>query len=330
MKLVVRHPTLFRAMDRVRIVMPLIVAGILISATFMGWGVISSQSGQSEFSGQNAYDQIERLTEFGPRTTGSAEIVVAGNYILDYLQNLGWDVKDEWYTLDFDGPLLVPARNLIASYGEGSAIIIGGHYDTRVFTDQDLDPNLGQERAIGANDNGSGTGVILELARVITEHYEPQQEIRLVFFDAEDNPGIPPWRSVMGSTLYVENLEDDNIELAIILDMVGDMEQFIPIESNSYTSAPAIVDGIWSTAAGLGYDAFITREVSPNRSVYAFTDDHMPFIRAGIPAVLLLDIDYPYWHTTLDTIDKISVESLERVGHTLITFLVQKGVLDPK
>jgi len=290
------------------------------------------QQAPTAFSGEHAREHIERLLEFGPRTTGSAEIVSAGDYILDYLNNLGWSTSDEWHTLAFGDSRLVPARNLIASYGSGPAVVLGGHYDTRVFTDQDTDLQLQQERAFGANDNGSGNGVLLEIARVIAQYYEPQQEIRLVFFDAEDNPGIPPWGSVMGSTLYVENLGTDirDIEFAVILDMVGDTEQFIPIEDNSLRAAPDIVNGIWDAADALGYGMNITRSASSSHPRYSLQDDHIPFINAGIPSVLLIDFDYPYWHTTHDTLDAISAESLERVGHTLVRFLELRGIIQPK
>lgn len=295
-------------------------------------GTILSQRVDSGFSGQNAYDQIERLVGFGPRTTGSAEIIAAGDYILEYLDGLGWETSNDWHTLDFGDSRLVPARNLIASYGEGSAVVIGGHYDTRIFTDQDDDPNLQTQRAIGANDNGSGTAVILEIARVISEYYTPQQEIRLAFFDAEDNPGIAPWRSTMGSTLYVQNLEGEagDIEFAIIMDMVGDSDQFIPVEENSQNAAPDVVDGIWDTAETLGFGDSITRRASPFIIRYSLTDDHIPFINAGIPAILMIDFDYPHWHTTQDTLDKISIESLSRIGQTVITFLETRGIIVPK
>ncbi|MCC6803936.1 MAG: M28 family peptidase [Anaerolineae bacterium] len=231
-------------------------------------------------------------------------------------------------------PLIIPVRNLVGSYGSGSTIIIGAHYDSRIFADHDTDAEKHLDPMPGANDGGSGVGVLLELARVISQNYTANNEIRLVFFDAEDNGHIEPWASllpatsgfIIGSALYASglNLEQENIEFMLLVDMVGDTDQQMPIESYSNQSAPEIAAGIWATAADLGYaEQFITTPRSP------ITDDHLPFIQRGIPSVDIIDLDYPYWHTTEDTIDKVSPESLERVGRTLIAYLEQTGAITP-
>lgn len=312
----------------------LFVVGLLMMLS-VGYVVLSQDSpGPDQFSGELALERITEHIAFGPRNTGSAESIHAGDAIIDYLQKLGWKTQEDWHTLDFDnGPLRVPARNIIASYGSGPTVILGGHYDTRVYTDQDPDPEKRKERAPGANDGGSTVGVLMELARVISEHYLPNNEIRLIFFDAEDNPNIPPWTISLGADLYVENLnlDEENIRYAIMIDMVGDQEQMIPIEGYSLNAAPELTQNIWSLAEELGYGehfgmdgsgAFVAR--------YSITDDHLSFINAGIPAALLIDFDYPYWHTTEDTIDKLSADSLERVGRLLETYLERDGVMTRK
>jgi len=298
--------------------------------------VVHSQNPVSPgyFSGDEALARIAEHLEFGPRITGSAESIHAGDAILEYLENLGWETTEDWHTLEFeDVPLLVPARNLVASYGSGPTVIIGGHYDTRVYTDQDPDPERRKERATGANDGGSTVGVLMEMARVISENYLPNNEIRLIFFDAEDNPNIPPWRISMGADLYADNLnlEEENIRYGIIVDMVGDQNQIVPIEGYSLNAAPELTKAIWTLADELGYD----EQFNPDGNTdfvarYSITDDHLPFIRVGIPAVLLIDFDYPYWHTTQDTIDKLSAESLERVGRLIEAFLEKDGAITRK
>ena len=185
-----------------------------------------------------------------------------------------------------------------------------------------------------ANDGGSGVAVLLEMARVISQYYTPNQEIRLVFFDAEDNGHIEPWASLLpqtsgfliGSALYANTLgANPNVDYMVLVDMVGDMDQKLPIEGYSNQVAPDLTNAIWATAADLGYgEQFITTPRS------AITDDHVPFIQLGIPAVDIIDLDYPYWHTAEDTLDKVSADSLERVGRTLIAYLEQTGAITRK
>lgn len=249
------------------------------------------------------------------------------------LGDLSADLPNE-RAIRFD-PLIIAVRNLVASYGDGATIIIGAHYDSRIFAEQDADEAKHFDPMPGANDGGSGVGVLIELARVISEHYDANREIRLVFFDAEDNGRIEPWASllpatsgyIIGSALYASGLDMDqqSIEYMILVDMVGDMDQQLPIEGYSSQAAPQIAADIWATAADLGYgEQFITTPRS------AITDDHLPFIQRGIPAVDIIDLDYPYWHTTEDTLDKVSPESLERVGRTVLAYLEQTGAITPK
>jgi glutaminyl-peptide cyclotransferase len=288
------------------------------------------------FSGQLALEHIADQVALGARPTGSAEIIQAGNLILDHLNEVGWTTLEDWHTVDF-GSILVPVRNIVASYGTGPTIIIGAHYDSRIFASNDADTSLLQARVIGANDAGSGVGVLLELARVISQNYTANNEIRLVFFDAEDNGGIDPWVQwsqasgigtrgwLIGSSFYAASLdlEAENIQYMLLVDMVGDMEQRIPIEGYSSLYAPELVNELWTVAADLGYGENFVQEVRGS-----ITDDHLPFIERGIPAVDIIDLDYPYWHTTEDTLDKISPESLERVGRVLQTYLEQTEAIE--
>ncbi len=292
--------------------------------------------GPEQFDGNLALEHIEAQVALGPRPTGSAELHQAGDLILGYLADLGWETVEDWHTVDF-GPVLVPVRNVVASYGDGSTIIIGAHYDSRIYASRDPDTARIQERVIGANDAGSGVGVLLELARVLSQHYQANNEIRLVFFDAEDNGGIEPWSQwsqmsgigtngwLIGSSFYAAglNLETETVEAMILVDMVGDMDQRFPMEGYSVQNASDLTDAIWSVAAGLGYGEYFIPEVGSS-----ITDDHLPFLQRGIPAVDIIDLDYPQWHTTEDTLDKISPESLERVGRVLQAYLEHIGAVE--
>jgi Zn-dependent M28 family amino/carboxypeptidase len=297
-----------------------------------------AEVGPNQFSGALALEHIADQVALGPRPTGSAEIHQAGDLILSYLSDLGWETSEDWHTVDF-GPLLVPVRNLVARYGSGTTILIGAHYDSRIYASRDPDTARLQQRVIGANDAGSGVGVLLELARVLSQHYLPNNEIRLVFFDAEDNGGIDPWVQwsqnsgigsngwLIGSSFYAAalDLEAESFEYMILVDMVGDMDQRFPMEGYSAQLAPDLTNAIWAVAAELGYGEYFIQEVGG-----AITDDHLPFLQRGIPAVDIIDLDYPYWHTTEDTLDKISPESLERVGRVLQAYLEQTGAIERK
>jgi len=152
--------------------------------------------------------------------------------------------------------------------------------------------------------------VLLELARTLPEETQP---VWLVFFDAEDNGNIEGWDWILGSRAFAEEIPIEP-RAVVIVDMIGDADLNIYLEKNSNI---AIRTEIWSTAEALGYgDKFI------NEEKFSMLDDHTPFLEAGIPAVDIIDFDYPYWHTTQDTPDKVSAESLHAVGDTLYNWIV--------
>ncbi len=347
-----------------------IILVLLIAAVA---SVASAQDTPDQFSGDLALQYVGDQMAVGPHPAASQGLIEAGDVILNQLDGYGWTTSEDWHvvnlgnrsafgadaqkTLDlwqplevgtlltdqlsgatdrpinFD-PVIVPVRNLVASTGSGNTIIIGAHYDSRLFADHDSDPAKQFDPVPAANDGGSGVAVLLEMARVISEYYTPNQEIRLVFFDAEDNGHIEPWASLLpqtngfliGSALYANTLgADANVDYMVLVDMVGDMDQKLPIEGYSNQVAPDLTNAIWATAANLGYgEQFSTTPRS------AITDDHVPFIQLGIPAVDIIDLDYPYWHTAADTLDKVSADSLERVGRTLIAYLEQTGAITRK
>ncbi len=184
------------------------------------------------------------------------------------------------------------------------------------------DPTLRNQPVPGANDGASGVAVLLEMGRILPEylhfptpdHTLKAQQIWLVFFDAEDNGQIEGWDWILGSRAFVKSLEGEPYA-AIVVDMIGDYDQNIYYEKNSnlYLSKQ-----IWDSAADLGFSQWFIPEEK-----YGILDDHTPFLEKGIPAVDIIDFDYKYWHTTSDTSDKVSVESLKRVGDTLMHWLLQ-------
>ena len=207
--------------------------------------------------------------------------------------------------------------DVIATRGAGDSwIILGAHYDSRLRSDYDPDPEKQTTPVPGANDGASGVAVLLELARVLP--VETGHEIWLVFFDAEDNGRIDDWDWILGSRAFAASLQAKP-DAVIIVDMVGDADLQLPLEQNS---DPVLSQQIWQIAAKLGYAQFIPEYK------YSILDDHIPFIELGIPAVDIIDIDYAYYHTTQDTPDKVSAQSLHAVGDTLLKWLLNSPVTD--
>ena len=232
--------------------------------------------------------------------------IATGDYIIEQLESLGWVVEEQEFEY-----LGTPGRNIIAHHAaqaeEAPLIILGAHYDTRRSADME-DPQL---PVLGANDGGSGVAVLLELARALDVR-NLEYRIWLAFFDAEDNGGLDGWDWCAGSTYMAANLQVD-VAAVIVVDMVGDADQQFYLERNS---DPALQQRIWDVAQELGYGEYFVSEYR-----WTINDDHVPFAQRGITAVDIIDFDYPYWHTTEDTLDKVSAESLERVGRVLEHFL---------
>lgn len=266
--------------------------------------VVPTKPTEQFFNGQRALADIEQQLSFGPRTPGSPGAAEIVSWLETELTLAGWSVD-----LQLAEQQGFPIRNVIASRGEGHPwIILGAHYDTRIYADQDTFAEKRTEPVPGANDGASGVAVLLELARVLPADFQGQ--IWLVFFDAEDNGGIQDRDWILGSRAFVNTLPDGNQpDMAVIVDMIGDRELEIFLERSSDLEIAA---AIWAQAAELGY----LKAFNPLPK-YRMIDDHTPFLEAGIPAVLLIDFDYPYWHTTEDTLDKVSASSLQSVGDTL-------------
>lgn len=265
---------------------------------------------EPQFDGQRAYQHVVEQVSFGPRYPGSDGHSTTIQWISQELENNGWQVEHQ--TLKIEGHAV---HNLIAHHGEQLPdTIIGAHYDTRLWADNDPDPAQRGQPVLGANDGASGVAVLLELARVIPG--DAQKNTWLVFFDAEDQGRISGWDWILGSTAFVQNLQADP-QAVIIVDMIGDKDLNIYLEKNS---DPALSKQIWDQAAALGYEKeFI------NEEGYSILDDHTPFLEAGIPAIDIIDFDYPAWHTINDNLEQVSAESLQAVGDTLLAWLLAQN-----
>jgi glutaminyl-peptide cyclotransferase len=267
---------------------------------------VTTTAERLQFEGDRAYQLVLAQEALGPRPTGSEAGWATGDYIIDQLETLGWAVETQEFV--FQG---VRGRNVIGSAGQGPVIIIGAHYDTRPAADQDPDPANHGQPILGANDGASGVAVLLELARTL-DREKLEHEIWLAFFDAEDRGRLDGWPFSVGAREMAKGLVT-RPQSVVVVDMIGDADQNIYYERYS---DPELSAELWAIAADLGYGDTIIAQ--PKHQII---DDHLPFLEQRIPAVDMIDFDYPYWHTLEDTSDKVSPTSLERVGRTLEVWL---------
>lgn len=278
----------------------IVLLGVLAGGCWVSFG-------QEVFDGERAFEHVVAQCDLGPRPIGSAAGWATGDYIIAELEELGWTVTSQEFT--YRG---VKGRNIAGQQGSGPIVILGAHYDTRPYADYDpVDKN---QPILGANDGASGVAVLLELARSLDER-KIQKEVWLVFFDAEDRGNLDGWPFSVGAEFFAEALEETP-EYVIVVDMIGDMDQSLFFERNS---DPTLQEQIWTIAADLGYREYFVPEYK-----WSIMDDHVPFVKRGVKAVDVIDFDYPYWHTTQDTPDKVSPESLQRVGRVLEELLEGK------
>jgi Zn-dependent M28 family amino/carboxypeptidase len=284
----------------------LLILSIFTTFTTSCRPTTTNQKENDRFDGEHALQNIDYQMDFGPRFPGSIGHWKVRIWIKNFLQKINWQTYIQEGEIQGQ-----KVHNIIAKKGTGEPwIILGAHYDTRLYADQDRDKENRTLPVPGANDGASGVALLLELARVFPEEFPG--EVWIVFFDAEDNGNIPGWDWILGSTYFIDQL-DSHPDAMVLVDMIGDSDLNIYKERLSHQQ---LTDQIWEIADDLGFGDYFIPEFK-----YSILDDHLPFIQKGIPAIDIIDFDYPYWHTTEDTLDKVSAESLKIVGDTLIAWL---------
>lgn len=288
----------------------------VLAVLFVSISLVMASCGAGEgktFDGARAYGYVVEQVSFGPRPSGSEALRRTADYIIGNLEGVGWRVWAQEFT--YQG---VALRNIFATRSVGKprdgAILLGAHYDTRPRADREANATRRDEAILGANDGASGVAVLLELARVF-EAERCGKGIILAFFDAEDSGGINGWPFSVGAEAAAEELAP-GLGQVIIVDMVGDADQQFYYERGSDSG---IQQELWSIAKEIGYGKWFIPE--PRHGVM---DDHVPFMRRGVPSVDIIDFDYAYWHTLQDTADKVSGDSLERVGRVLLEYLYRQ------
>lgn len=285
-----------------------------------GAGAPAAPAARPAFDGERAFEHVRKMVEMGPRPAGSAELARTREYISGELASAGLKVSTE----EFEAQTPVGARkmaNVVAELSGKSqdVIIVASHYDTKLFKEFSF---------VGANDAGSSTGALIEIARTLAAaKQQPALTYWFIFFDGEeafckgwDQCKTPDGGAdnTYGSRHFVARLKErgqkDRVRAMILLDMMG----YKNLELAQDTmGAQWLADIIWQTGREIGYGAqFVEGEEGVGG------DDHEPFLREGIPAVDLIQLGgYPYWHQPGDTLDKISPKSLQAVGETIIASL---------
>ena len=263
-----------------------------------------------EVSGEKALAHVQQLVDLGPRPSGSEALEKSRLYIADQLHRSGWQVTRQAFT-DETPRGKIQFVNLIAQFpGKRNVeplFLLCSHYDTKTFD---------AIKFVGANDGGSSTGLLLELARVIGQHPNLAARIELVFFDGEEAyDRFSETDGLYGSRHFAKQLEGSSAKQfrgGILFDMVGDRSLDVTLPADS---PPEMARDIFAAAEALklrSYFTYLDREM---------IDDHSPLNAVGIPTIDVIDFDYSWWHTAGDTIDKISAKSLQIVGSVALYYL---------
>ncbi len=287
---------------------------------------VSCQPKSPLFSGENAFQHLIKQCSFGPRNPGSEGHKNTLNYYLNTFKGLA----DTVFTQSFEDEMprtraKVKMNNVIAQFNRESnkQIMISAHWDTRPWAD--TGSIMKKEMPIlGANDGASGVAVIIELAYIFKQN-PPPIGVSLVLFDAEDY-GVPgdSWTYCKGSQYFARNLPISYPEYGINIDMIADRQPEFYIERISYQQNASLVLELWELSEELGLKAF---KKQAKDSIF---DDHVPLYEiAGIPAINIIDFDYPndktnYWHTHNDIVQNCSPNGLYQVGTLLVNHIYNK------
>lgn len=262
-----------------------------------------------DFSGEKALAHVQAMVDFGPRPPGTEAIEKTRMYLTKQLEAAGWKVERQSFSDDTPRGK-VQFVNLIATFGGSPSFLACSHYDTKTFDNA---------RFVGANDAGSSTGVLVELARVLAERPELASKVELVFFDGEEAyEAFTDTDGLYGSRYFSSQLAAQNkakqFRGGVLFDMVGDKSLTITLPPDS--------------PAEIARDIFASADALKLRKHFTYfdrdiTDDHTPLNGIDIPVIDLIDFDYPPWHTPQDTIDKLSAESLRITGAVASYYLAE-------
>ncbi len=288
------------------------------------------------FNADSAYDYIAKQVSFGPRVPNSEGHKACAEWMVATLKGFGAKVYEQDFVATAYNGTKLQSKNIIAAFNPENKqrILLCAHWDTRHIADSETDQNLYNQPILGADDAGSGVGVLFEIARILSQD-TLDLGVDLVFFDAEDH-GAPRGEGngdglswCLGSQYWARSphIGGYKAEFGILLDMVGSKSPRFTKEGTSMRYAPALMNKVWTLAAALGYGSFF--DPTPTGEI---TDDHL-FINsiAGIPTIDIInrDLSRPsgfgaHWHTQGDNMDVIGKGTLKAVGQVVLNVVYKK------
>ena len=294
------------------------------AATSLALALACSRGGASrprEFVGTRAFEYLQHQMQLGPRIPGSPGHERTGDWILERLRATADTVQVQAFDHVTRQHSSLHLRNFFARFRPAATerVLFLAHWDTRPHADQSA--NLGQQQlpVPGANDGASGVAVLLGIADALKAR-APTIGVDLLFVDGEDFGDFnDSTETLLGARYFAKHLPPGYTPLfAVLFDMVGDKDLQFLQEGFSMSKAPEVVQRVWQVADQLGYG-----QVFAPRAGEALTDDHVPLQQAGIHAIDVIDFTFPYHHTTEDTIDKVSAQSLQIVGDVAVALVRQ-------
>jgi glutaminyl-peptide cyclotransferase len=274
----------------------------------------------SGFDGQAALSYAREQVKFGPRVPGTPAAQRAGDWLVARMRERSDTVIVQQWTHRTAAGAVVPMRNIFAQIrpADRVRVLYVAHWDTRPVADNEHDAEMRERPGDGANDGASGVAMLMALADAL-KRVPPSVGVDILFVDGEDYGTFgPDVDVVVGARYFAANLPVANYRprFGVVWDMIGDADLRVFKERHSLRVAPDVVERVWQKAAVLGHAKHFVDVIGSQ-----IMDDHIPLQALGWPVIDVIDLDYPYHHTTGDTVDKLSAESLRVVGEVALALV---------
>lgn len=281
------------------------------------------------FNADNAYDMVAKQVAFGPRVPNSEGHKATAKFLVETFKATGAKVYEQDFVATTYYGKKLQSKNIIAAFNPGNSkrMLLCAHWDTRHIADQDDEANRTEEPILGADDGGSGVGILLEIARVLGQDTSLNIGVDIVLFDSEDH-GAPAGQGTaedwcLGSQYWSRSphVSGYRAQMGILLDMVGSKSPRFTKEGTSMQYAPTIMNKVWDLASSMGYGSFFDPTLTSR-----LTDDHVAVNTiAGIPTIDIINRDLgtqsnfgAHWHTHDDNMDIIGKGTLKAVGEVVL------------